>query len=353
MIISSPGRICLFGEHQDYLGLPVIASAISLRLTIEARKRDDLEVHVKLPDVGNEESFSIEGDLVYSKAGDYFKSGINTLRKDGFNFSKGLDATVSGKIPVQAGTSSSSALVVSWINLLARMSDQETDLDLGQLADLAYRAEVDEFNESGGLMDQYTSALGGVVYIESEPKIKVKKLSCNFGAFVLGDSLQKKDTQDVLGKSKEKVIDIVNRIKAERRDFSFNNIFSSEISDMEFLDKNERLLMTETIANRDITFEGLRILEGKEIDSKKFGSLLNQQHAILRDTLKVSTEKIDAMLEAALSVGAVGGKINGSGGGGCMFVYAPDVADEVVIAIEKAGGKAYIVHSDVGSSFHG
>ena len=107
MIVSSPGRICLFGEHQDYLGLPVIATAISLRLSIEARHRNDLEVHIKLPDVGSQESFSIQGDLVYSKAGDYFKSGINTLRKDGFNFSKGIDATVRGKIPVQAGTSSS------------------------------------------------------------------------------------------------------------------------------------------------------------------------------------------------------------------------------------------------------
>ena len=31
-IISSPGRICLFGEHQDYLGLPVIPMAIDRRL---------------------------------------------------------------------------------------------------------------------------------------------------------------------------------------------------------------------------------------------------------------------------------------------------------------------------------
>jgi galactokinase len=26
MIVSTPGRLCLFGEHQDYLGLPVIAA---------------------------------------------------------------------------------------------------------------------------------------------------------------------------------------------------------------------------------------------------------------------------------------------------------------------------------------
>ena len=34
MEISTPGRICLFGEHQDYLGLPVLAMAISLRINI-------------------------------------------------------------------------------------------------------------------------------------------------------------------------------------------------------------------------------------------------------------------------------------------------------------------------------
>ena len=35
VISSAPGRICLFGEHQDYLGLPVIAMAVDLRFYIE------------------------------------------------------------------------------------------------------------------------------------------------------------------------------------------------------------------------------------------------------------------------------------------------------------------------------
>ena len=40
MKIVTPGRICLFGEHQDYLGLPVIAMAISLRISIVGEKRN-------------------------------------------------------------------------------------------------------------------------------------------------------------------------------------------------------------------------------------------------------------------------------------------------------------------------
>jgi len=33
--VSSPGRVCLFGEHQDYLGLDVIAAAINLRILLK------------------------------------------------------------------------------------------------------------------------------------------------------------------------------------------------------------------------------------------------------------------------------------------------------------------------------
>ena len=36
IIAEAPGRVCLFGDHQDYLELPVIASAIDRFITIEA-----------------------------------------------------------------------------------------------------------------------------------------------------------------------------------------------------------------------------------------------------------------------------------------------------------------------------
>ena len=348
MIVSSPGRICLFGEHQDYLGLPVIAASISLRVTIEGQPREDMIVTVDLPDVGGEETFSMEGDLAYTKAADYFKSGINTMRKDGFTFSNGCDCLVKGNIPVQAGTSSSSAMVVSWINFLSAMSDQAEELEASVLADLAYRAEVQEFDEAGGMMDHYTSAVGGVVYIASEPEMVVEKLSCGLGSFVLGDSLEKKDTQAILSRSKERVIDLVSKIQSENRDFSLHTATSHEVAEIENLSEEEMTLLTETLLNRDITSEGLDLLN-EDIDEIRLGDLLNRQHAILRDTLGVSTDKIERMLEASMGAGAHGGKINGSGGGGCMFAYAPDSTEEVAAAVDQAGGKAYIVHVDKGS----
>jgi len=44
-----------------------------------------------------------------------------------------------------------------------------------------------------------------------------------------------------------------------------------------------------------------------------------------------------------LNAGALGAKLNGSGGGGCMFAYAPGKQHEVAEAIERVGGKAFIV----------
>ena len=81
MKITTPGRICLFGEHQDYLGLPVIALAISLRSTIKAVKRNDRKIIINMPDLDEVEEFLLD-DLNYTKDRDYFKSGIRVCQKE-------------------------------------------------------------------------------------------------------------------------------------------------------------------------------------------------------------------------------------------------------------------------------
>ena len=352
MIISSPGRICLFGEHQDYLGLPVIAAAISLRIKIEGKLRSDLEVNIDLPDTASKENFSLEGDLNYHNSSDYFKSGLNVMRKDGFTFSKGFNCTVKGNIPLQAGTSSSSALVVSWINFLANISDQSEQLSPKMISDLAYKAEVIEFDQAGGVMDQNSISYGNLVYIDTHPDVIVKKLPYKLSKFVLGDSLEKKDTQLVLQNSKDKVLEIIKKINQELNDFSLKNTKISDLETLEMLDQKEIYLLKEVLNNRDLTLKGFDLLLNNEKNDKLIGRLLSKEHRILRDALKVSTPKIEKMLKSAIKAGALGGKINGSGGGGCMFAYAPENYKDVAKAIEDVGGKAHIINIDEGTKKH-
>jgi galactokinase len=348
--VSSPGRVCLFGEHQDYLDLPVISMAISLRIAVEGKRRGDSLVHLDLPDVESDESFSLDGPLAYGRERDYFRSAVNVLRREGLTFASGFDCVVRGNIPIKSGTSSSSALVVAWVDFLARMSEQARELPPEELGRLAHAAEVIEFNEPGGMMDQYTAAFGGLLSIAFHPAARVGRLPARLGAFVLGDSGEPKDTMAILARVKNRVLALIDRLAASHAGFSLQTASRDDVVHLAGdLDRGERDLLLGTIRNRDITREANALLAESAVDDRRIGTLLNEHQAVLRDVLEVSTPKMDRMIDAALRAGARGGKINGSGGGGCVFAYAPEKTEAVARALMRAGGTAYVVRSDAGA----
>ena len=55
------------------------------------------------------------------------------------------------------------------------------------------------------------------------------------------------------------------------------------------------------------------------------------------------------ILDTAIANGAYGGKINGSGGGGCCYVYAPrEAAEKIIEEVEKLGYPGKILTQDTG-----
>jgi galactokinase len=348
---TTPGRICLFGEHQDYLELPVIAAAISLIVCAEGKRTTGKRVRIALPDLSTELSFDIDQTLPYVTERDYLRSGVNVLKRNGFSFSAGIACEIRSNIPINAGTSSSSALTVSWIHLLTQLADHPRDVGSEQLARWAHEAEVAEFNEPGGMMDHYSTAMGGILYLQFFPALRATPLHPSLGTFVLGDSLQEKDTKGILAGVKNVVLEIERRLRTEYPEFSLHTARTEDLDRYRSsLQGDQRALVRGTLRNRLLTHEALALLSLSSPVEEKFGELLNQHQAVLRDVLKISTPKIDRMLDAALAAGAVGGKINGSGGGGCMFAYAPHNAERIAEAIEREGGRAYIVSVSAGTS---
>jgi galactokinase len=348
--ISTPGRVCLFGEHQDYLHLPIVACAISLRISVTGTRRNDMLVRIQLPDTSEEESFQIDQSIVYTKERDYFKSSIKVLVNHGFTFSNGFDCVVNGKIPINAGTSSSSALIVTWINFLARMSDQSIKLQDEVLARYAYEAEVLEFSEPGGMMDQYSTSIGGVIALDFYPSTKVNRLDADLKTFVLGNSQQPKDTKFILSHVKEQILSVDRILKGFYKDFSLQTVTLADLDRYSSHLNNDQFQILEgTVKNRNLTVYAREELIKKDLDHKLIGKLLTEHHTVLRDTLNISTPKIEGMIESALDAGAYGAKINGSGGGGCMFAYAPENPDKIKTAVEDAGGEAFVIEPDTGS----
>lgn len=348
MVIESiaPGRICLFGEHQDFLGLWVIASAIDLHIHIKGRKTDGRGFFVHLPDINGEEIIDVSQEIRYEKPRDYLKAGVKVLLDEGYRFDFGLECTVKGELPINAGVSSSSALVVAWINFL--LSALGVEMPPDKLALLAYKAEVVEFKEPGGMMDHYTSSVGNTLLIDCLPPFSFFPLPVHLEGFVLGDTLERKETLEVLKRSHMEAEEGVRRLKEIYPEFDLRKTSLRESE--KYLNKIPSHLAEKVyvnIVNRDILWEAREMLERGEVEPVRLGQLLTRHHEMLR-RLGVSTPKLDALCEASLEGGALGAKLVGSGGGGCMIAYAPGREKEVSEAIEKAGGKPYIVKIERG-----
>jgi galactokinase len=95
--------------------------------------------------------------------------------------------------------------------------------------------------------------------------------------------------------------------------------------------------------------EAENMLKGNSFSQEAFGGLILKHHENLRDGLGISTPVIERILESAMNNGALGGKINGSGGGGCLFVYAPlENCEKIINEVEKMGYPARKMKQDVG-----
>ncbi|MDI6829293.1 MAG: galactokinase family protein, partial [Armatimonadota bacterium] len=211
--VSAPGRICLFGEHQDFLGLPVIAAAINLRIWIEGNLRQDSIINIDMPDIGQNDCINLSGKIEYKHKRDYLRSCINVLRRKGWNIERGFDCRIHGTIPINAGVSSSSALVIAWLKFLIEAAGMGDKFTPEELARLGHQAEVLEFDEPGGMMDHFAAALGSVIYVDCRPPFRSERLPVELNGFVLADSLEKKKTLGVLAGSKSDVIDGIAQLK--------------------------------------------------------------------------------------------------------------------------------------------
>lgn len=212
-IVSAPGRICLMGEHQDYYGLSSITAAINLRIDISVKPRNDSILSIALPDINEQDHINLEKSIEYLKQQDYLRSGIVVMRRRGVKLSSGFNIEIKSQIPIAKGISSSSALSVAWIQFLIQAAGKP-EFSPHQIADLAYNAEVVEFAEAGGMMDQFSSAIGGIMHIDCKEPYTVTKLNYPVTGFLLGDSLMTKDTQGVLSTLKNQVLGTIDELKS-------------------------------------------------------------------------------------------------------------------------------------------
>ncbi len=333
---SAPGRIVFFGEHQDYLGLPVIPAAIDLHIEVSGQKAHGSNISILLDDLGYVESFTPTMETSLPDRA-YLQSGVRVLQREEIVPHKvGINAQIQSEIPIQAGLSSSSALVVVWLKFLSELF--EHSLTPMELTKLAHQAEVVEFNEPGGMQDHMAIAHGFVNYEEFNP-IRCTRLLDSIPGLLIGDSQEKKNTLSTLAMIKRGVNDGLQELQLG----SILDINSSKFAPDEITNLYARSCLSAAVENFKITKTAYSEFEKnkKNFNQQLIGNLIDAHHWSLRDYLNISTPKIEKMIQAAKDAGALGCKITGSGNGGCMIAFCPGKETEVKHAIEQAGGVVY------------
>jgi D-glycero-alpha-D-manno-heptose-7-phosphate kinase len=81
---------------------------------------------------------------------------------------------------------------------------------------------------------------------------------------------------------------------------------------------------------KDLLVEAISVLSGNQ-DIIAFGELLHEAWQAKRSLSSViSNDQVDVIYEQALSVGAIGGKLMGAGGGGFILLFVPPSKHEKV-----------------------
>ena len=153
-LVRAPGRVNLIGEHIDYCGLSVLPMALRRSVRIAFHPRSDRETRLVNRDPGFAPSaFAMSENIPPGPAGDwgnYARAAAQALAQR-FPDLRGVDALVESDLPIAAGLSSSSALVVAMA--LAIMHANGKTLALLELMDLLGRGER-YVGTAGGGMDQ-------------------------------------------------------------------------------------------------------------------------------------------------------------------------------------------------------
>lgn len=317
--IKVPARVCLYGDHQDYLGLPVIAATINRFIVLRAEAIQRPVFDIQMPDVDGIEKISIEQKIEELQPNDYFRSAMQLLQKKGVSFRQGYRITITSNIPINAGISSSSALVVGWVRFLLSVQQDLSHPSDFEVGHTAYEAEVLQFGQPGGLMDQYTIAQKGLLYIDTATG-KCERPIGTIKYLIVAESGIAKQTIEVLKKARIKAQQAVELIKTKHPDFELTKAIPEDYE--RYKDNISKDLLPywyATVFNYHLTIKAKIELEKPKPSPLKLGEIMNEHQHILQTCIGNTPPPIVHQINQARKAGALGAKIIGSGGGGCIL----------------------------------
>jgi mevalonate kinase len=309
---SAPAKVILFGEHFVVYGEPAIVLAIDKRAYAKVENRNDKRLYIRSVNLNlagyfENGTFKIEqGDAKEAKMKfEPIKLAFERISEK-YGEKVGLSIEINSTVPVAAGLGSSAAVVaavtaavVAFLNV--KMSKED-------VFRITYEAEKIVHGTPSGI-DPAISTFGGVLLFQMDTGFKPLDVKMDI-PLVIGDTGVERST----------------RIQVEKV--------------REIKEKYPQVVDPIMLAAREIVLKAIDAIKEKDLDA--LGDLMNINHALLYG-VGVSDESLEWLVNAARKAGALGAKLTGAGGGGCMIALAKNERlEQILEAIQSVGGRPFI-----------
>lgn len=323
LIVRSPGRINLIGEHTDYNEGFVMPAAIDKEIVCAIASNNSNKCHVVALDMNDSLEFDIT-NFGKSEKGwpNYILGVIEQFQKRDLEV-LGFDCVFGGDIPVGAGLSSSAAMECAFAFGFSTLHHH--DLSKLEIVKISQAAENEYVGVQCGIMDQFASVHGLTNQIF---RLDCKTLNFEYYNFILDDHhLVLCDTQvkHSLASSEyntrrqecEQGISILQKHYKDinsLRDVSIEQLIKHENEFNPIVYKRCKYVVEEIIRVIDCC----DLL--KKGDLIGFGKNMYKTHDGLSKDYEVSCKELDFLASKAKASGMViGTRMMGGGFGGCTI----------------------------------
>jgi galactokinase len=337
LIVFSPGRINLIGEHTDYNDGFVFPAAIDKGIITAIEKSETNYCSVYAYDKKEEYQFNLDSIAPLPNGGwqNYILGVVSEIQKKGIGLNP-FNIVFGGDIPEGAGLSSSAALENSIVFALNEL------FQLGLLKEemifISQKAEHNFVGVKCGIMDQYASMFGvennflhlDCRTVKSKPyQIDLK----NYELLLINTNVKHNLSESVYNNRRSVCENVSARLhKKALRDATEKELLTikNKISEEDY---QKALFVIQEIERTQLAAEAL-----KKEDIKKLGLLIYQSHEGLQHQYKVSCDELDFLVEKAKESNIViGSRMMGGGFGGCTInLIEKDKIDKFSSEITKS-----------------